>query len=87
MSIIPPKRLFHIPSITTVMYKNMIKEQRICCCISQWGKQKMYSADELGINNGVDWRIPLSDTNKISRLVNAMTCFGKEYCWTLYAAK
>ena len=42
---------------------------------------------QMGINNGVDWRIPLSDTNKISRLVNAMTCFGKEYCWTFYVCR
>ena len=49
MSIIPPKGLFHIPSITIVIYTNvMIKKQRICCCISQWGKQKMYSVDNFG---------------------------------------
>ncbi|KAF9341884.1 hypothetical protein BGZ91_011952 [Linnemannia elongata] len=46
-----------------------------------WGDQQMYSADELGINSGVNWEIPLSNPNKIRRLVDAMNYYEKEYCW------
>jgi hypothetical protein len=41
----------------------------------------MYSADELGILGGVDWEIPLSNPNKIRRLVDAMNYYEMEYCW------
>jgi hypothetical protein len=79
-----PKRLFHIPSMTTVMYENVVDDiaNKGYVAISHvWGDQQMYTADELGINNGVDWEIPLSNPNKIRRLVDAMNYYEKEYCW------
>ncbi|KFH61781.1 hypothetical protein MVEG_12364 [Podila verticillata NRRL 6337] len=84
MSLTPPKRLFHVPSMSTVMYKDVaddVKEKGYVAISHVWGSQKMYSADELGINSGVDWKVPLSNTNKISRLVDAMSYYEKEYCW------
>src|SRR6201996_5274793 len=78
----PPKRLFHIPSMSTVMYEDVADDIKSYAAISHvWGDQKMYSAAELGIEDGVDWKIPLSNTNKISRLINAMKHYGMEYCW------
>lgn len=82
-SITPPKRLFHIPSMSTVMYEDVavdVREKGYVAISHVWGDQQMYSADELGIN-GIEWEIPLSDANKISRLVAAMNQYEKEYCW------
>lgn len=83
MSLTPPKRLFHIPSMSTVKYKDVVddgKGKGYVAISHVWGDQKLYTADGLGIS-GVNWEIPLSDTNKISRLVNAMKHCGMEYCW------
>lgn len=83
MSLIPPKRLFHIPSMSTVMYEDVaddVKEKGYVAVSHVWGDQKIYSAMELGVN-GVDWKIPLSDPNKIRRLVDAMEYYEREYCW------
>ena len=84
MSLNPPKRLFHVPSMSTVMYVDIaddVKKKGYVAISHVWGNQQMYSADELGIN-GVEWGIPLSDAHKISRLVDAMNQFEKEeYCW------
>ncbi len=84
MALTPPKRLFRVPSMSTVMYVDVaddIKEKGYVAISHVWGEQKMYSADELGINGGVDWKIPLSDSKKIRRLVDAMNYYGMEYCW------
>lgn len=82
--LIPPKRLFHIPSMSTVMYVDVaddVKKKGYVAVSHVWGNQQLYSADKLGINSGVDWMIPLSNTNKISRLVKVMNHFKMEYCW------
>ncbi|KFH61790.1 hypothetical protein MVEG_12373 [Podila verticillata NRRL 6337] len=84
MALIPPKRLFHVPSMSTVMYVDVaddVKEKGYVAISHVWGKQQMYSADEVGILGGVNWRIPLSNTNKISRLISAMKYREMEYCW------
>ncbi len=60
---------------------NDVKEKGYAAVSHVWGNQKMYSADELGINSGVEWEVPLSDPNKIRRLVNAMNRYKMEYCW------
>ena|ERR1700761_1628829 len=78
----PPKRLFHIPSMSTVMYEDVADDIKSYAAISHvWGDQKMYSAAELGIEDGVDWKIPLSDPKKVGRLVDAMNYFEMQYCW------
>lgn len=84
MSLTPPKRLFHIPTMSTVMYVDVVddvKEKGYVAISHVWGDQKLYSADELGILSGVDWKIPLSNSNKIARILDAMARFKKEYCW------
>ena len=63
------------------MKVEMYEDVRYVAVSHVWGEQQMYTATELGINGGVDWEIPLSDPNKIRRLVDAMNHFGYEYCW------
>lgn len=46
-----------------------------------WGEQTTYSADKLGINSGVEWEVPLSNTRKIDMLRKAMKKFEMEWCW------
>lgn len=73
MSLTPPKRLFHVPTMSTVMYEDVaddVKEKGYAAISHVWGEQKMYSIGELGINGGMDWEIPLSNPNKIHRTVD-----------------
>lgn len=84
MSIIPPKRLFHIPSMSTVIYEDVfddVKNKGYIAISHVWGEQKKYKPDDLEIVGGIDWKIPLSDIGKMSRVVNAINHFKKEYCW------
>jgi hypothetical protein len=84
MSLTPPKRLFHIPSMSTVMYEDVadvIKDKGYVAVSHVWGDQKMFTADELGINGGVTWQIPLSSLEKMVRIRVMMTYFKKQYCW------
>ena len=79
----PPKRLFNVATLSTVMYDDVVddvKEKGYVAISHVWGKQNPYPADTFGIT-GVDWDIPLSNSGKISRLANAMMQHGKEYCW------
>lgn len=79
-----PKRLFNTKTMTAVLCVDVtddVTNKGYVAISHVWGNQQMYTADELGINSGVDWKVPLSNTNKISRLVEAMNHFGKEYCW------
>ncbi len=84
MSLVAPKRLFHVPSMSTVMYVDVaddVKKKGYATISHVWGDRKMHTADELGVKGGVDWKIPLSDPNKIRKLVDAMNHFKMEYCW------
>ena len=69
--------------MTTLMYEDAdgVDEKGYAAVSHVWGDQQMYSVDELGINGGVEWKVPLSDPNKIHRLVDAMNHHGMEYCW------
>jgi hypothetical protein len=58
-----------------------IREKGYVAVSHVWGDQRMYSADELDILDGVSWEIPLSDPEKIGRLVDAMKYYEMEYCW------
>lgn len=83
MSLTSPKRLFHIPTMSTVMYEDVaddVKEKGYVAISHVWGNQRMYRANKFGIS-GVCWKIPLSNPNKISRLTNAMNHYEMEYCW------
>jgi hypothetical protein len=80
----PPKRLFHVPTMSTVMYEDVaddVKEKGYVTISHVWGKRQMYSADELGIKNGVNWEIPLSDINKFHRIVYTMKYLERKYVW------
>jgi hypothetical protein len=83
MSLTPPKRLFNITTLSTVMYKDVaddVKEKGYAAISHVWGNQILYPASMFGIV-GVDWDIPLSNPDKISRLADAMMEYGKKYCW------
>ncbi|KFH61786.1 hypothetical protein MVEG_12369 [Podila verticillata NRRL 6337] len=80
----PPRRLFHIPSMTTVMYEDVaddVKDNGYVAISHVWGTLNMYAANELEIEDGVDWWLPLSDHSKITKVKNAMKYLKKEYCW------
>jgi len=84
MVLVPPKRLFHVPSMSTVMYADVVDdvEEKGYVAVSHvWGDQKMYEPKKLGIIEGVDWKIPLSNRDKMMRLKTAMEFLKKEYCW------
>jgi hypothetical protein len=84
MSLTPPKRLFHVPSMSTVFYKDVaddVKEKGYVAVSHVWGKQKLYEPEKLGILGGINWRIPLSNLRKMGRLRGGMEFFRKEYCW------
>jgi len=79
----PPKRLFNCSTLSTVMYEDVkgdVSEKGYAAISYIWGEQEKYSADMFGIV-GVDWEIPLSDPNKISRLADAMMEYEMDYCW------
>jgi len=43
-----------------------------------WGEQTLYSPEDIGIEAGIDWEIPLSNTNKMDMLKSAMKKFKME---------
>jgi hypothetical protein len=69
--------------MSTVMYEdvaNDVKGKGYVAISHVWGNRKMFTADELSINSGVAWKVPLSSLGKIIRLRVMMTYF-KKYCW------
>jgi hypothetical protein len=84
MSLTPPKRLFHVPSMSTVMYVDVaedVSEKGYSAISHVWGEQKLYTAKQLGITAGIKWIIPLSNREKMTRLKSAMEYHKMEYCW------
>jgi hypothetical protein len=84
MSLTPPKRLFHVPTMSTVFYENVVddvKKKGYAAISHVWGEQTMYSVDELGVKCGIDWDIPLSDLEKMDKLKESMSHYEMEYCW------
>lgn len=59
--IMPPERLFHTPMTTVLREDNAddVKDKGYACISHVWGIQKMFTAHELGIKGGIDWKIPL----------------------------
>lgn len=83
MTLTPPKRLFNNKSGKTVLYKdnvNDIKEKGYVAISHVWGDQKKYKPEQIGIG-GINWEVPLSDSNKISYVRDLMLDLKKEYCW------
>jgi hypothetical protein len=84
MVLTPPKRLFDISLMKTVMYDDVaddVKKKEYIAVSHVWGNQKKYKPEELGIKGGINWEIPLSNTSKLRRLVDALNRTGMEYCW------
>lgn len=84
MSLTPPKRLFHVPTMSTVFYGDVaddVKNKGYVAISHVWGEQKAYTPMELQIAGGVNWIIPLCNRDKITRLKSSMKCFEQEYCW------
>jgi hypothetical protein len=81
----PPKRLFDIDTMETVMYEDVksdVKEKGYVAISHVWGDQKKYVPKGVGVMGGVTWTIPLSDPDKIFRVKNAMSnYYGVKYCW------
>jgi len=84
MVLTSPKRLFHVPTMSTVFYENVVddvKKKGYAAISHVWGEQTMYSVDELGVKCGIDWDIPLSDLEKMDKLKESMSHYEMEYCW------
>lgn len=80
----PPKRLFDVDDMKTVLYEDVVddvKKRGYMCVSHVWGDRQMYTADELDILGGVTWLIPLSDPNKFGRMADTVKCLGGKYMW------
>jgi hypothetical protein len=69
--------------MTTVVYEDVVddvKKKGYACISHVWECQNMYTPSRFGIKSGAEWEIPLSNPNKIRRLVDVMN-HGMEYCW------
>jgi len=58
-----------------------VKEKGYATISHVWGEQTLYSPEDIGIEAGVDWKIPLSNMNKMDMLKSAMKKFKMELCW------
>jgi hypothetical protein len=66
------------------MYKDVVddvKEKGYAAISHVWGNQEFYQANKLGIKNGIGWEIPLSNANKIYRMVNIANHYEIKYVW------
>lgn len=84
MSLTRPKRLFHVPSMSTVMYRDVaddVEEKGYVAVSHIWGEQTLYTPESLGVEGGIDWEIPLSNIRKMDMLKSAMEHFKMEWCW------
>jgi hypothetical protein len=80
----PPVRLFNIKKMETVIHHDFPKsvlDKGYVAVSHVWGEQKWHNPESLGIKKGVNWQVPLSDTNKMDMLKKAMKKFGMEWCW------
>lgn len=69
--------------MTTTLFENVandVTEKGYVAVSHVWGEQKKYPASQFGIT-GVNWEIPLSNSKKIGRLVDAMNHFKMKYVW------
>lgn len=78
-----PVRLFNTKTMETVLNHDFPKSvQDGYVAVSHvWGEQIFYSPEQFGIKSGIDWKIPLSRTNKMDMLIAAMKKFKMEWCW------
>jgi hypothetical protein len=84
LMLIPPKRLFNIETMKTVMYEDVIddvKENGYIAISHVWGDQTLYDPEELGIKGGVSWKVPFSDPKKMHKIKVGMESFKPIYCW------
>jgi hypothetical protein len=79
-----PVRLFNVKSMETVIHHDFPKsvfESGYAAVSHVWGEQTLHNPDDLDVKNGVNWKVPLSDTRKMDMLKNAMKKFKMEWCW------
>jgi len=84
MTIKLPVRLFNIKTMQTVIHDDFPKsvfEDGYAAVSHVWGEQTLYSPEDIGIKAGIDWKVPLSNTNKMDMLKSAMKKFKMEWCW------
>lgn len=84
MTIKLPVRLFNIKTMQTVIHDDFpesVFEDGYAAVSHVWGEQTLYSPEDIGIEAGIDWEIPLSNTNKMDMLKSAMKKFKMEWCW------
>lgn len=79
-----PVRLFNTKTMETVIHhefpKSVIKHGYVAVS-HVWGEQEWHNPENLGIKKGINWNIPLSNTNKMDMLKKAMKKFKMEWCW------
>jgi hypothetical protein len=84
MVLTPPKRLFDISLMKTVMYEDVksdVEKNGYVAISHVWGNQRKYVPKGVGVTGGVTWTIPLSDPDKIFRAKNVMLHYKEKYCW------
>jgi hypothetical protein len=84
MTIKLPVRLFNVKTMSTVLnhdFPESVFENGYAAVSHVWGEQTLYSPEDIGIKAGIDWKIPLSNLNKMDMLKSAMKKFKMEWCW------
>lgn len=83
MTIKLPVRLFNVKTMETVIVDDFPESVKdgYAAVSHVWGEQTLYSPEDIGIKAGIDWKIPLSNTNKMDMLKSAMKKFKMEWCW------
>lgn len=79
-----PVRLFNVKTMRMDLYKDIqddVRRSKYVCISHVWGDQQDYSPEQLGVEGDVDWKIPLSDSDKLTRVKKAVLHFKMKYCW------
>ncbi|KAF9409515.1 hypothetical protein BGZ76_005674, partial [Entomortierella beljakovae] len=76
-----PIMLFDVDTRTTVDLSRELDISGGYIAISHvWGREHYYTAEQLGVK-GVDWKISLSDPEKLERIISAVKYHKTKYCW------
>jgi hypothetical protein len=84
MPLAAPKRLFDIDSMETCLHESLgtdVLKKGYVAVTHVWGNQIKYKPEDLGIKGGVNWDVPLSNPDKMDRLINAMKHYKMKYVW------
>lgn len=84
MSTVRPKRIFDVMNMKTCLYEDIgasvVRDGGYVIISHVWGDQKLHRAEDLGIK-GVTWLIPLSDREKLDRILAAMKRYKMRFMW------